>query len=232
MLKVIGAGFGRTGTHSLAAALDKLGFGPCYTLPEVNKNPGHVEIWNEAIDGRSVDWSAVYQDYRSAVEWPTVSFLRQLLPAFPEARVILTMRDPDSWYESAAATIFPGLEATAQHPDPEIRARSSMKRRLILEQTFSGNYWDKAHAVKVYRTHIQDVIEMVPANRLLRFRVADGWGPLSEFLEVREPDEPFPWRNERASMLASAPDWAVKVMRENRETREGTLGGRGSGDGG
>lgn len=212
MLQVIGAGFGRTGTHSLAVALGRLGFGPCYTLPEVNKNPGHIDIWNEAIDGKQVDWRALYRDYRSAVEWPTVSFLRKLLPAFPEARVILTMRDPDSWYESAAATIFPGLEATAEHPDPETRARSNMKRRLILEQTFSGRYWEKAHAIEVYQTHVQDVLRMVPAHRLLQFRVADGWDPLCEFLEVREPDEPFPWRNERASFLASAPDWAVKIL--------------------
>lgn len=220
MLQIIGAGFGRTGTHSLAHALDTLGFGPCYTILETDRNPGHDEMWNDAIAGRPVDWRVLYQNYRSAVEWPTVSFLPQLLHHFPKANVILTLRDPESWYESAAATIFPGLEATAQHPDPEIRARISMKRRLILEQTFSGRYWDKDHAIQVYEDHVRDVIRLVPSERLLQYRVTDGWRPLCKFLDVRQPDEPFPRRNERTRFMASTPEWAKRVMRENREKRE------------
>lgn len=224
MLQIIGAGFGRTGTHSLAQALETLGFGPCYTILETNKNPGHTEMWRDAIEGRPVDWTALYQNYRSAVEWPTVSFLSQLIQHFPTANVILTMRDPDSWYESAAATIFPSLEATAQHPDPETRVRTGWKRHLILEQTFSGRYWDKAYAIDVYQKHLHDVKRLVPPDRLLQYRVADGWRPLCEFLEVPEPDDPFPRRNERMHFMASAPEWAKKVMRENRKERESAKG--------
>lgn len=220
MLQIIGAGFGRTGTHSLAQALDTLGFGPCYTILETDKNPGHTEMWNDALNGRPVDWTALYQNYRSAVEWPTVAFLPQLLQRFPAADVILTLRDPESWYESAAATIFPSLEATAQHPDPEIRVRTGLKRRLILERTFSGNYWDKAHTIDVYQNHIRDVKRLVPADRLLQYRVTDGWRPLCDFLGVPQPDEPFPRRNERTRFMASTPEWAKKVMRENRKRRE------------
>lgn len=222
MLQVIGAGFGRTGTHSLGLALEMLGFGPCYTLLDTNKNPGHIDVWNNAIDGNPVNWNALYQNYRSAVEWPAISFLPQLIQQFPEARIILTLRDPESWYESAAATIFPGLEATARHPDPEIKARSHMQRRLILERVFSGKYWDKMHTINVYQNHIRDVINMVPANRLLPYRVRDGWGPLCKFLSLPEPDEPFPRQNERAGFLASAPEWAIKVMKENSLKRENT----------
>jgi hypothetical protein len=186
----------------------------------MDQSPGHIAIWQKAMAGEPVDWPALYAGYRSAVEWPTVSFLPQLLAAFPEARVILTLRDPESWYESAAVTIFPGLEATAQHPDPEVRARSGVKRRLILEQLFSGRYWDKGEAIDVYESHIREVRRLVAADRLLQFRVADGWQPLCAFLGVPEPEESFPRRNERASFLASAPEWAVKAMRENREKRE------------
>lgn len=221
MLQVIGAGFGRTGTHSLALALDRLGFGPCYTLLDVDKNAGHIDLWFDALEGRPVDWSALYQDHRSAVEWPTISFLPQLINHFPQAKVILTVRDPDSWYESAATTIFPGLEATTKHPDPEIRERSNLKRRMILEQVFSDRYWDKTHAIKVYRNHVKAVNKLVPANRLLHYQVTDGWSPLCAFLGVTEPDDPFPRRNDRASFLASAPEWAKKVMEENRKEREG-----------
>ncbi|MGD2157775.1 MAG: sulfotransferase [Anaerolineales bacterium] len=226
MLEVIGASFGRTGTHSLAAALEKLGFGPCYTLLDVDKNPDHIDRWNDAIEGRRVDWGALYQGYRSAVEWPTVAFLASIVEQFPEAEVILTLRDPESWYESTRATIFPGLEVTTQHPDPEQRARSRVKRRLILEETFAGRYRDKAYAIAVYQTHIDTVIQLVPPNRLLRYRIRDGWEPLCRFLGAPEPDEPFPRRNQRAEFLASAPEWAKRLM-EAEEEREEPTGGLG-----
>lgn len=220
MLQVIGAGFGRTGTHSLALALERLGLGPCYTILEVDKNPGHHEIWSQALEGNAVDWEALYQEYRSAVEWPAVSFLPQLIQVFPGARVVLTLRDPESWYESAEATIFPGLEATAEHPDPAIRARSGLNRRLILEQTFAGRYWDRAFAIQVYEDHVAAVKETVPSDRLLAYQVADGWRPLCQFLGLPEPDEPFPRRNERSAMLAQAPKWAREVIEKNKALRE------------
>lgn len=222
MLKVIGAGFGRTGTHSLALALDKLGRGPCYTLLDVDKNSGHTDLWNDTLEGRPVDWDALFQNYQAAVEWPTISFLPQLVNHFPQARVILTTRDADTWYESAAATIFPGLEASAKHPDPAIRERSGLKRRLILERVFSGRYWDKSYAINVYQAHIEAVEKLVPRNRLFHYQVTEGWPPLCAFLGVNIPDEPFPKRNERASFLASTPEWAVKVMAKNREERDRT----------
>ena len=106
MLKVLGAGFGRTGTHSLALALEKIGLGPCYTILEVKKTPGHVDMWNDAADGKNVDWDALFNSYNSAVEWPTVSFFPQLLQEYPEAVVILTQRDPEEWYESPWPYIF------------------------------------------------------------------------------------------------------------------------------
>ena len=220
MLKVIGAGFGRTGTHSLSAALETLGFGPCYTLLDINKNIDHYSLWQQALDGQSINWKSLFQNYRAAVEWPTISFLPQILHQFPKAKVILTLREPNSWYESASSTIFPGLEASAKHPDPEIRTRSNLKRRLILEHVFSGNYWDKSHAIHVYQSHIRQVEQLVPPHQLLKYEVSEGWLPLCSFLAVSEPNEPFPRKNDRSSFLSSAPDWAVKVMNENKEKRD------------
>ena len=128
MLEVIGAGFGRTGTHSLGLALEKLGFGPCYNVLEVSRNPGHTETWNSAIDGKTADWDMLFASYRSAVEWPAVSFLPEITRHYSEARAVLTLRDPESWYESASATIFDGLELSAHNPDPIKRERSRMSK--------------------------------------------------------------------------------------------------------
>ncbi|NJC95045.1 MAG: sulfotransferase family protein [Anaerolineales bacterium] len=216
MLEVIGAGFGRTGTHSLGLALEKLGFGPCYSLPEVAKNPGHTEIWKNAIDGKDMDWENLFKSYKSSVEWPAASFIGDLVQNFPEARFVLTQREPESWYESACKTIFEGLELSAHNPDPIKRERSGMSRRLILEHTIEGKYWNKEHTIAIYVEHIQHVVEIVPQKRLLHFDVKDGWEPLCEFLQKPIPQETFPWLNERKEFMASEPDWARKIKEDKR----------------
>lgn len=215
MLQVIGAGFGRTGTHSLGLALEKLGFSPCYNIIEATKNPHHIASWNDAMDGKSVDWDFLFADYRSAVEWPAVAFLPELTSHFPDAKVILTLREAESWFESANATIFDGLELSAHNPDPIKRERGSMARRLILERTFDGKYRDKDHAIRIYKKHIQNVINLIPSNRLMQFNVKEGWDPLCAFLDRPIPDEPFPRLNERTEFLASAPEWTKKIKKIN-----------------
>ncbi len=212
MLQVIGAGLGRTGTHTLAFALDKLGFGPCYTIHDVDRNAGHGQLWTDALEERTVDWNALFQGYRAAVEWPTVAFLPQLVDHFPRAKVILTVRDAASWYASAAATIFPALEATAKRPGAGQGESSAFIRRLILEHVFANQYWDKARTIRVYQHHVQAVTKIVPADRLLHYRVQDGWAPLCAFLDVPAPTTPFPKRNDRATFLAAAPAWAKQLM--------------------
>jgi len=105
-LKVIGAGFGRTGTLSLKVALEELGFGPCYHMSELIKTSEHLVLWEAASREEAIEWDAIFAGYQAAVDWPTCSFFEQLMHAYPQARVILTIRDPESWYESASSTIF------------------------------------------------------------------------------------------------------------------------------
>ncbi len=105
-LAVIGAGFGRTGTLSLRDALERLGLGPCYHMYEVMQNPGHADFWQRAADGEAVEWEELLAGYRSAVDWPVCSFWAELAARYPEAKVILTVRDPGRWFESAWSTIF------------------------------------------------------------------------------------------------------------------------------
>jgi hypothetical protein len=217
MLDVIGAGFGRTGTHSLGLALEKLGFGPCYNMHEVAKNMGHRELWNSALDGEHVDWHSLFSSYNSAVEWPSVAFFEEIIQHFRDAKVILTLRDPESWYESAKNTIFEALELSAHNPDPSKRESQSLTRRLILEYTFEGRYWEKEHIIEVYRKHIQRVGEVVPKERLLQFDVKDGWKPLCDYLQKAIPTEPFPKVNERSDFIDSAPEWAKKIRESRRQ---------------
>jgi len=217
MLEVIGVGFGRTGTHSLGLALEKLGFGPCYNIGEIAKNTGHTKLWNDAIDGKSIDWNHLFKAYKSSVEWPGAFFYRELVQHFSKAKVILTLREPKSWYESASKTIFEGLEISAHNPDPLKTERGSLNRRLILERTFKSRYHDKQFAINIYKKHIQQVLEIVPGEKLLQFDVREGWEPLCNFLQQSIPQESYPWLNERTEFMASGPEWAKKIKQDKKK---------------
>jgi hypothetical protein len=146
-----------------------------------------------------------------------VTFFDEIIQQFPNALVILTMRDPESWYESAVNSIFETLELSACNPDPVKRESSSVTRRLILEYTFRGRYWDKQYALGVYQEHIDHVVKEVPGERLLQFEVKEGWEPLCNFLRKSVPNEPFPRLNERTDFMNSAPDWAKSIRNARRQ---------------
>src|SRR5207302_832767 len=137
MLEVIGAGFGRTGTMSLKAALDQLGFGPCYHMVEVYANEGHVDAWTRAIDGKPLDAERIFAGYRAAVDWPACAFWKQLMAENPAARVVLTRRDPEAWFTSMTHTIFVALRAETD--DEQLMRWRVATRRLIFAQTFGND---------------------------------------------------------------------------------------------
>ncbi len=194
-LAVIGAGFGRTGTLSLRDALERLGLGPCYHMYEVVQNPGHVEFWQRAADGEAVDWDELLGSYRSAVDWPVCSFWAELAARYPDAKVILTVRDPGRWFESAWSTIFPRILRPVAEDDEVALRRGRMQRQLIVEQTFGGDIESPGHAQGVFLRHIEAVKRGVTPERLLVYGVRDGWKPLCDFLGLPVPDEPFPHVN-------------------------------------
>jgi len=200
MLKVIGAGFSRTGTYSLKQALEAVGFGPCYHMHEVFGRPEHVALWANA-SSREPDWSTMFAGYASVADAPACHYWRQIRNAFPGAKVILTVRDADSWYTSFSATVLeamhrPDLLPVSAHPT------LAMARKLVLDEVFSGRIEDRAHAIAVYESHNRAVIDSVDAQRLLVYRVNDGWAPLCAFLEVPVPAGPFPATNARAQFRA------------------------------
>lgn len=188
-LSVIGAGFGRTGTLSLKLALDQLGFGPCYHMVEVFKNPEAPGYWEAAADGRPVDWEVVFAGYRSTVDWPAATFYKQLADAYPRAKVILTVRDPEAWFASTQATIF--ARPLADSPD-EAWARMAAK---VIGDLFDRQMSDKQKLIDVYSRHNETVQRVIPAERLLVYDVSEGWEPLCRFLGVPAPDGPMPRLN-------------------------------------
>jgi hypothetical protein len=200
-LEVIGAGFGRTGTLSLKLALEQLGLGPCYHMLEVIENAGHVAAWQDAADGKTVDWDGLLAGYRSAVDWPTCAFWRPLADRYPQAKVILTVRDPDAWYASCTATIFKRL---TQPAEPGRAAHRRMVRQLVLEQTFGGRVDDPEHAKAVFERNSAAVRAALPPERLLEFESTDGWEPLARFLGVPIPDRPYPRTNSTEEFLERA----------------------------
>lgn len=208
-MKVIGAGFGRTGTLSLKVALELLGFGPCYHMTEVFEHPEHAGLWQAAWRGEPVDWDAFLGDYGATVDWPACAFHAELMEEYPDAKVILTVRDPESWYRSVRNTIY---EISVVVPRRrlsrpvfalmglffDISMRVDMAREIIWDGTFDNRFEDKTYAMEVFDRHTEEVKRRVPPEKLLVHEVKEGWGPLCSFLGVEEPEEPFPRLNDTA----------------------------------
>ena len=202
-LKVVGAGFGRTGTLSLKNALEKLGFGPCYHMMEVFPRPDHVAMWHRLAFGHSIDWDLIFRDFRSTVDWPAARWWREIAAHYPDAKVLLSVRDPEAWYKSMIDTIYQAMKAPAPDGVPEmVRLQNEMARKAVLAETFDNRFEDKAYAIEVFKRHTQEVRDAIDPARLLVFDVREGWAPLCRFLEVPIPDEPFPRLNDTATTQA------------------------------
>ena len=197
-LEVIGAGFGRTGTMSLKLALEQLGFGPCYHMSEVFKNPRAPEYWAAAAEGKSVEWDVVFDGYRSAVDWPSADYWRELATHYPEAKVILTVRDPESWYRSTQDTIFGPANILMSSDSAIGRTMRAITRH------FGGDPHDRSACLVGYAAHNDKVRRDLPAERLLVLDMSEGWKPLCDFLKVPVPATPFPRANSTDEWLERA----------------------------
>jgi hypothetical protein len=194
-LRVIGPGFGRTGTSSLKIALEHLEYGPAHHMFEVRDNgPTQLPLWEDIAAGGRPDWDEVFDGYNAQVDWPGARYWRELAAHYPDAKLILTVRDPDEWFDSVSATILPFLAGTPNHPDP-VRRVAVMADKLINQGVFNGRMAERAHATRVFRDHIDEVRSSFGADRLLTFDVSEGWGPLCSFLGKSVPAISFPQLN-------------------------------------
>ncbi len=195
MLKVIGAGFGRTGTLSLKSALQTLGFDKCYHMMEVRQHPEHVETWRRAHLGESVNWDELFAGYQATVDWPSCNLWREQLAAYPDAKVILSLRDPESWYASVMNTIYPSSKQNLESEDPQRQAAGRWAMEIVWDRLFGGRMEDQDHVIDVFNKHNQDVMQSLGPDQLLVFEASHGWAPLCKFLGVPVPDTPYPRSN-------------------------------------
>lgn len=191
-LKVIGAGLGRTATFSLKFALEHLGFGPCYHMSEVFAGARrNVPLWLDAVQHKP-DWSAIFDGFRSTTDYPACTYWRELAEFYPDAKVILTVRDADSWFDSVSETIFSQKMQGSLAGSPI----GAMMDGVIFA-AFDGPVNDRAFMTDWFARRNQQVIDAVPRERLLVFSPKQGWQPLCSFLGVPVPDAPFPRVNSR-----------------------------------
>ncbi len=201
-LKVIGAGYGRTGTSSLKSSLEKLGVGPCHHMIEIITHPEQARFWEALARGESVNWDEVFEGYNSSLDWPSCKFYKELADHYPQAKVILTLRDPKAWYKSVSETIMPSMKGPIILPNGKrVGPPGEFVERLIGEQTF-GKDFSEDHMIDVYLRHNEEVKRTIPKDRLLVFQATDGWEPLCKFLGVPVPAEPYPKLNTTEDMQA------------------------------
>lgn len=185
-LKIIGAGFGRTGTASLKNALELLLNGRCYHMSEVLGQPGHIDHWLDVVGG-APNWEAIFRDYVATVDFPASNYWRELAEAYPDAKIILSVRDPERWYESTQATIF--------NRDIQSRASGTKWGRMLkgtIDDHVGGDLNDREGLLAAFQNHTRNVQDAFGPERLLTFEARQGWEPLCAFLGVPIPDEPYP----------------------------------------
>ena len=185
-LSVIGAGFGRTGTASMKMALEMLELGPCHHMKDVS-TPEQNSYWLAAAEGQKMNWDQVFEGFGSCIDWPAAFFWRELSEYYPDAKILLTVRDPESWYKSMQNTIFNVLKAK---PEP-----FAVAVKLIGERLFEECFDDKDFVLSLYEQNTRDVQAAFSSDRLLTYELGSGWEPLCRFLGKPIPDVEFPRSN-------------------------------------
>jgi hypothetical protein len=203
-LAVIGAGYPRTGTSSLKLALEKLGFGPCMHMIELFPRPDIWPFWRRALAGEPVDWEEGFAGFRSTTDVPGCLVYRQLAERYPEAKVILTLREPEAWFASTQATIL------APRADETMPPGGMTLPRILGWDPNDPAMHEREPMIARFEAHNAEVLQTIPAERLLVFRAAEGWAPLCAFLGVPIPETPYPRAN-------TSDEWATRAAARRAE---------------
>jgi hypothetical protein len=226
-MKVIGAGLPRTGTLSQKVALEMLGFGPCYHMVNVLTDLPRAKQWEQAMDGEA-DWDEIFGEHQSTVDWPGAFFYRELAEVYPEAKIVLSTRDPEAWEKSMRDTIwglFHGQSVMAHlskarelvDPGWQFYMQQLMTRMWAAQGIFSGGELRSGQLAEALARYEHTVQRNIPGDRLLVWSVSEGWEPLCEFLEVPVPDAQFPRLNDSKMFTDRIVDASLMVLQEWRE---------------
>jgi hypothetical protein len=214
-LRVIGAGLGRTATFSLKFALEHLGFGPCYHMSEVFAGARrNIPLWLDVVHGRA-DWDAIFDGCQSTTDYPACSYWRELSEYYPDAKVVLTTRDPDSWFDSVSQTIFSERMQASLAGSPA----GAMMQGVVFD-AFRDRVTDRAFMTDWFEQRNRSVIAALRPERLLVFSPKQGWAPLCAFLGVPVPDVPFPRVNSRDELEQASEQHGGGGLPPDPETAE------------
>jgi hypothetical protein len=221
-MKLIGAGLPRTGTLSQKVALELLGFAPCYHMVNVLADLDEVEKWQRAFDG-DADWSGIFNGFQSTVDWPGSFFYKELVEAYPGAKVLLSIRDGERWAQSMRDTVWGiwygdilirYLSQARAKVDPGWAAFATLlpaicERSGLMPGGAEATPERMAEAMEAFH---EEVKQSVPSERLLVWSVGEGWEPLCEFLEVPIPDMAFPHVNDTQEFNDRVIDGSLQVL--------------------
>ncbi len=220
----------RTGTLTQKLALEMLGLGPCYHMVDVLADLEQAKLWDRALDGEA-PWDEIFKGFNSTVDWPGGYFYRELIDVYPEANVVLSVRDPESWERSMRETVWAVrhgeslvrlLSSAQAHVNPQWQAFLNMIDRLIWQGdgTFAAGHERPEQLIEGMERHTMEVKRAVPAERLLVWNVAEGWEPLCAFLELPVPDVPLPHVNDRTEFLNRVIDGSLEALNGWRAQQE------------
>lgn len=221
-IELIGAGLPRTGTLTQKVALEQLGLSPCYHWVDVLADLNRVDQWERAMDGEA-DWPEIFGPARATVDWPGGYFYRELAEAYPEAKVLLSVREPESWERSFRDTIWamsygrelmPLLAHARAEIDPAFRSYLAFVERMFWgpQGSFKEGYAEPSQLIEQMIRHTEEVKATIPPERLLVWEVGEGWGPLCGFLGVEEPAGEFPHANDRETFLDRVMGGALEAL--------------------
>ena len=225
-MKLIGAGMPRTGTLTQKVALEMLGLGPCYHMVDVLADLDQAKLWQRALDGEG-PWEQIFDGFNSTVDWPGGYFYRELIDVYPDAKVLLSAREPQAWERSMRETVWAVrhgeslvrlLSSAQAHVNPQWRGFLEMIDRLVWEGegTFASGHAEPQQLIDTMIRHNREVEEVVPSERLLVWDVKEGWERLCEFLGVPVPQQPFPHVNDRTEFLNRVIDGSLQALRQWR----------------
>jgi len=210
-IKIIGAGFPRTGTMTIKTALQELGFNQTYHWRDLIAKPQKLTLWKQLQTTGATDWQMLFEGFQGSVDFPGYPFYKEMLSQYPEAKVILTTRPFEAWYESVLTTIWERKVRAEQYPkdfkklqgdEKWIEMAAQWMRRTFLHDQFDGQFTNKAVVEKAFYQHHDEVMKNVPKKKLLIYDVKEGWQPLCDFLNVPIPDTDFPHLNKKENFHA------------------------------